>query len=110
MEKIYGPQQTSTTTANGLSLNLGQKQVVTADPDHNSIGWKLLSSNPQLSYDQGQKVERLKELAAEMINVLEEYSNTLENKTYLNASLRTSTIMSILDAQMKAVKYLTFKY
>lgn len=100
----------TTTTANGLSLNLGQKHVVTADPDHNSIGWKLVSSNPQLSYDQGQKVERIKELAAEMINVLEEYNNTLENKTYLNDALIASTIMSILDAQMKAVKFLTFKY
>lgn len=101
----------TTTTLNGQTFIMGaDPYTVTADPDHTSIGWKLVSSNSQLTYEQEQKIQRLDELAAEMINVIEGYYNLPKNRSSLDSSLRKSTIMSILESHMKAVKFLTFKY
>lgn len=100
----------TTTTANGLSLNYSQKHIVTADPDIDSIGYKLIVKTSKLSYEQEQKIQRIKELAAEMINTLKDHPNGIGESTIVNDWLYQHAMLDILSAQMKAVKYLTFKY
>lgn len=101
----------TTTTLNGQTFIMGaDPYIVTADPDHTSIGWKLVSTNSQLSYEQEQKIQRIKELAAEMINTLKDHPNGIGESTIVNDWLYQHAMLDILSAQMKAVKYLTFKY
>ena len=100
----------TTTTANGLSLNYGQKHVVTADPNKDSIGYKVILGSNKLNYEQEQKIQRIKELAAEMINTLKDHPNGIGESTIVNDWLYQHAMLDILSAQMKAVKYLTFKY
>ena len=100
----------TTTTANGLSLNYGQKHVVTADPNKDSIGYKVILGSNKLNYEQEQKIQRIKELAAEMINTLQNYHDGLTESEAVNDWLYQHAMLDILSAQMKAVKYLTFKY
>jgi len=55
------------------------------------------------------KVQRIKELAAEMADLLEEVNRTQES-SYLGNTFYGGAIRRILDAQMYSVKFLTNKY
>ncbi len=55
------------------------------------------------------KVQRVKELCAELANLVSDEYNSREN-TYLVKVLYDHTLVEILNAQMNAVKLLTFKY
>lgn len=55
------------------------------------------------------KVQKIKELAAEMADLLEEVNKTQES-SYLGNTFYGGAIRRILDAQMYSVKFLTNKY
>ncbi len=55
------------------------------------------------------KVQRVKELCAELADLVSDEYNSREN-TYLVKVLYDHTLVEILNAQMNAVKLLTFKY
>ena len=55
------------------------------------------------------KVQRAKELCAELADLVSDEYNSREN-TYLVKVLYDHTLVEILNAQMNAVKLLTFKY
>ena len=55
------------------------------------------------------KVQRIKELAAEMADLLEEVNKSQES-SYLGNTFYGGAIRRILDAQMYSVKFLTNKY
>lgn len=55
------------------------------------------------------KVQRVKELCAELANLVSDEYNAKEN-SYLVKVLYDHTLVEILNAQMNAVKLLTFKY
>ena len=55
------------------------------------------------------KVQRIKELAAEMADLLEEVNKNQES-SYLGNTFYGGAIRRILDAQMYSVKFLTNKY
>ena len=72
-----------------------------------SFGEKLVGLTFNPSGDQ--KVQRIKELAAEMADLLEEVNRTQES-SYLGNTFYGGAIRRILDAQMYSVKFLTNKY
>ena len=72
-----------------------------------SFGEKLVGLTFNPSGDQ--KVQRIKELAAEMADLLEEVNKTQES-SYLGNTFYGGAIRRILDAQMYSVKFLTNKY
>ena len=72
-----------------------------------SFGEKLVGLTFNPSGDQ--KVQRIKELAAEMTDLLEEVNRTQES-SYLGNTFYGGAIRRILDAQMYSVKFLTNKY
>lgn len=72
-----------------------------------TFGEKLVGLTFNPSGDQ--KVQRIKELAAEMADLLEEVNRTHEN-SYLGSTFYGGAIRRILDAQMWSVKFLTNKY
>lgn len=55
------------------------------------------------------KVNRIKELAAEMADLITEVNNQQET-SYLSSTFYGGAVRRILDAQMYAVKFLTNKY
>lgn len=55
------------------------------------------------------KVQRAKELCAELADLIKEDSTSKE-PTYLSSTLYDHAIGEILNAQMNVVKVLTFKY
>ena len=56
-----------------------------------------------------EKIQKIKELAAEMVDLLEEVNKTQES-SYLGNTFYGGAIRRILDAQMWSVKFLTNKY
>lgn len=74
---------------------------------HMTFGEKLVGLTFNPSGDQ--KVQRIKELAAEMADLLEEVNKTQES-SYLGNTFYGGAIRRILDAQMYSVKFLTNKY
>ena len=72
-----------------------------------TFGEKLVGLTFNPSGDQ--KVQRIKELAAEMADLLEEVNRTQES-SYLGNTFYGGAIRRILDAQMYSVKFLTNKY
>ena len=72
-----------------------------------SFGEKLVGLTFNPSGDQN--VQKIKELAAEMADLLEEVERTREN-SYLGNTFYGGAIRRILDAQMYSVKFLTNKY
>ena len=72
-----------------------------------TFGEKLVGLTFNPSGDQ--KVQRIKELAAEMADLLEEVNRTQES-SYLGHTFYGGAIRRILDAQMYSVKFLTNKY
>ncbi len=76
-------------------------------PKQMSFGEKLVGLTFNPSGDQN--VQRIKELAAEMADLLEEVNKTQES-SYLGNTFYGGAIRRILDAQMYSVKFLTNKY
>ena len=72
-----------------------------------TFGEKLVGLTFNPSGDQ--KVQKIKELAAEMADLLEEVNRTQES-SYLSNTFYGGAIRRILDAQMYSVKFLTNKY
>lgn len=72
-----------------------------------SFGQKLVGLTFNPSGDE--KVNRIKELAAEMADLLTEVNNSQEI-SYLSSTFYGGAIRRILDAQMYSVKFLTNKY
>lgn len=75
-----------------------------------TFGEKLVGKNFNPSADP--RVDRLKTLAAEMADIVNEH-NSSDNKTaeggYLNSTFKGGAIRRILTAQMWAVKHITNK-
>lgn len=72
-----------------------------------TFGEKLVGLTFNPSGDQ--KVQKIKELAAEMADLLEQ-TNKSQESSYLSNTFYGGAIRRILDAQMYSVKFLTNKY
>lgn len=93
-----------------LTNEIGKEEpIVNSSPTSTSMsfGQKLVGLTFNPSGDQ--KVQRIKELAAEMADLLEQVNKTQES-SYLGNTFYGGAIRRILDAQMYSVKFLTNKY
>jgi len=93
-----------------LTSEIGNKEPISASSSISrqlTFGEKLVGLIFNPSGDQ--KVQRIKELTAEMADLLEEVNKTQEN-SYLGNTFYGGAIRRILDAQMYSVKFLTNKY
>jgi hypothetical protein len=90
-----------------MTDKLEQSDNAITDSRPMTFGEKLVGLTFNPSGDQ--KVQRIKELAAEMADLLEEVNRTQEN-SYLGSTFYGGAIRRILDAQMYSVKFLTNKY
>lgn len=92
-----------------------------SDPQENttaplSFGEQLVGTDFNPSGDN--KVKRLKQLAAEMANIVNEHDSPAaggdtqpgQHSSYLNATFKGGAIRRILDAQMWAVKHITNRH
>ena len=90
--RIGSDEPTTTSEFKNQGLSFGQKLVgLTFNP----------SGDP--------KVNRIKELAAEMADLITEVNNQQES-SYLSSTFYGGAVRRILDAQMYSVKFLTNKY
>ncbi len=80
---------------------------VPSSPWQPTFGEKLVGITFNPSGDP--KVQRVKELCAELADLVSDEYNSREN-TYLVKVLYDHTLVEILNAQMNAVKLLTFKH
>ena len=90
--QFIGNDEPTTTSKFTTELSFGQKLVgLTFNPSGDS------------------KVNRIKELAAEMADLITEVNNQQES-SYLSSTFYGGAVRRILDAQMYSVKFLTNKY
>ena len=88
-----------------LEQSAGNSAITSSKPM--TFGQKLVGLTFNPSGDP--KVQRIKELAAEMADLLEQVNRTQES-SYLGNTFYGGAIRRILDAQMYSVKFLTNKY
>jgi transcription termination factor NusB len=63
--------------------------------------------NPSFNPAKDSKVDRLKQLAAEMVDIVND--DTVRGNENLHANLKTWSVNQILQAQMAAVKSVTYE-